>query len=149
MPAPTPVANFIDALTKFIPADMLTIYVSVLAFLYGGGVSGTTFDGGWYPHVGTNPWDFWLVIVLLICTPLWVIGLRYVATPTGQPYIWPIWASIAGLVAFYVYVMCLEDVFTPSTGHTALFGVVAILVSPVLGFANLVVTRRWPSQGVP
>ena len=161
-----PAADFADKVTKFIPGDVLTIFLSGIAAIHGAFLNiSTSCVGGAVQSAATSIVSmplagvlsasnatgaqevstrlFWACIVFI---PVYSIGLRYIASPNGEAFIWPIWGMLAGLIAFWIYASMIGDVlFGCPTIVTTL---VIIFTSPLLALVNEIVAKRFPKQAI-
>lgn len=123
----------IRTLTTYIPTEILTLYVAVLAAL-GGGVEGGTIK----PNL--SRWiAFW---TFLVATPAvtWIVYATKVmvagkAIP-GTPSKWPLWEMAAGSIAYFAWAFALPG--SPFGAFTvwyssAVAGLVVLVTSTVLG----------------
>jgi hypothetical protein len=154
-PAPvSPVSNaaqqlvsVLNTLAKFIPGDILTIYLGIEAAIKSG-----------YPLPSTNQipveaqklaqFDFWFCFIF---TVIWIFLLRFVsARAANSKFIPPIWAAIAGVSAFAMYA-CAVDTFwlnPPTLGppNTVFIAIGVTLVTALLTLFNKVVGVAFPDQ---
>ncbi len=119
----------IRILTTYIPTEILTLYVAVLAALQ----PSTTLA------VASPSWAiFWW---FLIATPL-VIWLVYITKAKSEgkpvpwaPLKWPLWEMAAGAIAYVAWAFALPN--TPFASlpwySTGLAGVIVLIASTVLG----------------
>jgi hypothetical protein len=155
-PTPAPPANtaqqlasVLNTLSKFIPGDILTLYLGVEAAIKSG-----------YPIQQTNvipteaqrlaQYDFWFCIVF---TVVWIVLLRWVsARAANTQFVPPIWPAIAGLLAFAMYA-CAVDIFwlnppTLTLPNTVFIAIGVTLVTSVLTMLNKVIGIAFPDQMV-
>ncbi|MEA2719317.1 MAG: hypothetical protein QOJ39_1181 [Candidatus Eremiobacteraeota bacterium] len=147
--APKKLSDFLDAITKFIPGDILTIFLAAEAAIRGAGV-----------HVDTTKntikIDSWasqdIIVTMILCgllIPFWITALRFIDGRTPLLAVWPI---IAGLVAYVVYIFGAETIVLnppkadPSTAIATTLTV--IFIAPLLALVNQIIYKRWPTQAV-
>jgi hypothetical protein len=115
-------------LSGYIPTEILTLYVAVVAALH-------------VPNHPSTPTEWSAFWAFLVATPI-VVWLVYAAKckALGEhlPFnfrVWPLWEMIAATVAYCAWAMALPD--TPFTTipwySSALSGIVVLVASTVLG----------------
>jgi hypothetical protein len=121
------------AVTTYIPTEVLTVYVAVLAAL-----AGSTANAGWGA-----------LIAFLVATPI-VVWLTYAAqVRTAKGHLptaleeWPRWEMLFGSIAFLAWAFALPQ--TPFAGFDwytpALAGVAVLIVTTGLGLLAPVVAQ--------
>ena len=118
--------NALSALIKYIPTEIVTLYVATLS---AAPVLKTIDDTKNYPEV-----IYWLYIVLtpLLFLLIYISGLRTVGTALPPVLQWPWWKAIASTVAFAVWALAVPGnaYIKPEAG--ALAGLAALFVSTLL-----------------
>jgi hypothetical protein len=126
-PAATTVDTAVNVLTGYIPAEILTGYVAVLAALNGS------------PKLMKVEWiAFW---IFLVATPvvLWIVyatKIKGAGKPLPFSYSsWPLWEMAASTVAFFAWAFALpNNPFTTLDWYSAPIAALVVLVaSSVLG----------------
>jgi hypothetical protein len=169
------VTDAINKVAKFIPGDLLTIYLSGLAAIRTafpnaaavcpaagapnavataaptgapGGVSGMlSHMAGATPSISqASTLAMEIFVACLVFVPVYVIGLRFINTPAGQPFVVPYWGVLAGWIAFWIYAMGVDNIWFGCTGVNATL--LIFFVSPLLAFLNEIVAKLWPEQAM-
>ena len=127
-----PVTTALSAIAAYIPTEVLTLYVAVLAATRGGGDESTQ---------GPTTGDWVAVWAFLVGTPVvvWLLYAAKVRTANKplplSPSRWPRWEMFAATVAFVAWAVALPQ--TPfadfSWYSAALAGVIVLVVSGLLG----------------
>jgi hypothetical protein len=131
--AATTIASTQATVTTYIPTEVLTVYVAVLAAL-----AGSTTNAGWAALVG-----------FLIATPI-VVWLSYAAqVKTAKGHLptalqeWPRWEMLFGSIAFLAWAFALPQ--TPFAGFKwytpAIAGVAVLIISTGLGLLAPIVPQ--------
>ena len=149
---PPSVPDWVGRITKFIPGDILTIFLACISAIHGANpnitakcspASVVASSISLTSAQDLASWVFWACLGL---TPLYVFGMRYLSTKAGDPFIWPIWGAIAGMAAFWIYATMIGDVLLRCpTVVTTLF---LIFIAPLLFFINELIAKSIPSQAV-
>jgi hypothetical protein len=120
----------LDAISKFIPTEMLAPYVAFLAYSA-------------EQHTLSSESVYWWFV---IATPLVAIFFQYARSAiNNQP--WPAiiavaWRAIAATVAFSVWGLAPPgSAFQAGVGGPAVAGLAAVIVSPVLTGADAIVLK--------
>lgn len=116
-------------LTTYIPTEILTLYVAVLAALQQSTTASVT-SPSWAVF-----WGF------LIATPIvnWVVYITKVKTAgrpiPWAPWKWPLWEMAAGTIAYVAWAFALPPTPFASLAwySTGLAGIVVLIASTVLG----------------
>jgi hypothetical protein len=142
-------ASALTQISKFIPGDVVTLYITLIGLVRNAsGSSSSTLSISTAALSQTDA----IYISCVVLTPLWVIAVRYISTKAGEPFIWPIWPSIAATLAFVIYGLACNSLWSPGVGPFSLPpGLTQGLVffsSPILALLNEVVGRRLPTQRV-
>jgi hypothetical protein len=151
------VTDFVTTLVKFIPGDVLTLYISALTWIRAGYAPmpkaidqppPPPLPPVWAVHEARSCFIF-----CIIATPVWIFGLRFIAARSaGVPYIIPWWPAIAGAAAFYAYSFSVDTVWrTPPNAPPSVLTHALIFVaaaSLVLYFLNMLVGVIWKDQQV-
>lgn len=152
------VIDFVTTLVKFIPADVLTLYISALTWIRAGYAPMPNpkdqppppppLPPDWAVHEARS----WFIFCI-VATPVWILGLRFIAARSaGIPYIIPWWAAIAGTAGFYAYSFSVDNIWrTPPNAPPAVLTHALIFVaaaSLVLTFLNMIVGAIWKDQQV-
>jgi hypothetical protein len=123
--------------TTYIPTEVLTLYVAVVAALQ--------------PAGATPAWiTFWC---FLICTPVVVWVVYAIKAKTAKsPFpaairTWPLWEMIAGSIAYVAWAFALPGSPFASWAHysAALAGVIVLVASTILGLLAPLFARSIPS----
>ncbi len=145
-PAPTQVDTTLNVLFNYIPTEVLTLYVAVLAAIQPG-VSSTALAAPAQssvpplvlPAAAPNLWiPFW---IFLVATPIvsWLVfAAKIKAAQKPIPIrmrTWPMWEMFAATLAFVAWAFALPS--TPFSSlawySTGLAGIVVLIVSTLLG----------------
>jgi hypothetical protein len=119
------VSNAINVIAAYIPTEILTVYVAVLAALR-------------HPSQASTPDVFY---AFLAATPV-VVWLIFAAKVKGAgktlpclPAQWPIWEMVAASISFIAWALTLSDnPFANSSWYSSsLSGIVVLIVSTLLG----------------
>ncbi len=127
---PTRTTQAFDALSKFIPAELLAPYVALLAY--------SAQEGA--PPAASLYWWF------VIATPLVTVFFLY-AKHAAEDRPWPpampvVWRAFAATVAFAVWGLAPPgSAFQAGVGGPALAGILAFIVSPFLSALDAIVLR--------
>jgi hypothetical protein len=131
-PAPaTPTAdtNQLNALTNYIPGDVLTFYLGASAAITGWAAT----------HANTSetlllpqPYNTYSLVVFLIClfaAPLWAYFSAQNACPTNVKLTWQAWGwpVIAAPIAFAAYSLAIPSTWFSNLGNASLFATFAVL----------------------
>lgn len=123
-------SDSLDALSKFIPTEMLAPYVAFLAYASQNTV--LTAEGVYFSFV--------------IITPLAALFFQY-AKSAKNDLPWPelkavIWRSIAATAAFAVWALAPPgSAYQATIGGPAVAGLAAVIVSPILTGADAIVLK--------
>lgn len=126
-PAPAPVDTTFNVLFGYIPTEVLTLYVAVLAAVQEPGkVTPVDWTAFWSFLVAT-PLVVWLVFGAKLKTANKPLPLSYSS--------WPIWEMFAATVAYAAWAFALpHSPFTDYTWYSsALSGLAVLVVSTLLG----------------
>jgi len=130
------VSNALTALVRYVPTEVVIIYIAAVAALP---QFKQVFSGF------TPAWIYWGFICL---TPLMFALLFYnrlavtaQAFPSWQQYPW--WKTIASTIAFAVWALAVpNNPYFQGTGESALAGLAALLVSTMLTLIEPIVERK-------
>src|SRR6478672_4369118 len=127
------VTSALNVIVAYIPTEILTLYVAVLAALGSPGPAKKVTLG--------MVIAFW---AFLACTPLTVWLLYAVKVVSGgkqlpaSPPQWPVWEMIAGTIAYAVWAFAMPNNPFAGTGwySSAIAGVVVLVVSTLIGLVS-------------
>lgn len=123
-------SDSLDALSKFIPTEMLAPYVAFLAYAS--------------QNDALSPESIYLWFV--VATPIVALFFQY-AKSAKNDMPWPdlravIWRSIAATVAFAVWALAPPgSAYQAGVGGPAVAGLVAVIISPILTGADAIVLK--------
>lgn len=152
-PSAKAVSDYLATLAKFIPGDVLALFVSIGQLIRTGYRINPKIPDLAVPPDWARELTKEAFIACLIFTPLWVIAVRFIDSKgSGKPFIWPIWAAIAGALAFAAYAYGIDTVWlNPPTLPQQIAVRAAIMVAfsaVVLTIINRLVGAIWPNQQV-
>ena len=141
---PKPVSDYLSALAKFIPGDVLAAFLTFEAALRAAApYDATSHKSDWAIGVAHTA-----VFVGMELALAYVVALRYLSTvadPAKPKFVWPIWPAIGGAIAFVVYALETDTVWylTPSAPASKGFSAAAfvILTALVLPLVNLLMPK--------
>ena len=133
-------SSALAAIAAYIPTEVLTVYVAILA-TFGVAVPAGEGSSGTQGLVATAPTPVVLYLVFLVLAPLVVWGLYAAkARQAGRKLpvslgAWPKWEMFAGAVAYAIWAAALPASPLGAFGwfNQAAAGVVALIVSMLLG----------------
>ncbi|MDY7091629.1 MAG: hypothetical protein SX243_01520 [Acidobacteriota bacterium] len=111
----------LDVIMAYIPTEILTVYVPVLAMLETTAGKVVGFQG------------------FLIATPIvvWLLFAAKLRTASGtlplNPKAWPWWEMVAATLAFFVWACALDDNAVPLAINESLAGILVLISAPALG----------------
>ena len=114
-----------NVLFGYIPTEVITLYVSVLAAI------GAESAGNSGEKIA-----FW---AFLVATPIvtWLVyGIKVMATGKPAPLAfktWPVWEMVAGTIAFFAWALAMPNAPFSESYSQALAGVGVLIASTVLG----------------
>jgi hypothetical protein len=135
------VTSAINLIVTYIPTEVVTLYVAVVATLQGDGRCVTRPEWiAFYCFVVATPIFVWL---------LYAAKVRSAGKPLpASPRTWPLWEMVAATVAYAAWAFALPkspfryfDWYSP-----ALAGVLVLIVTTLLGLLATIVPRTLPPQ---
>lgn len=135
-PAQSDVTAALKAIASYIPSEVLTVYVGVLAALQ---------NGNKLPPSALTA--FWIFVFV---TPA-VVWLVYAAKvrAAGKPLpwaltLWPVWEMSAATIAFAAWGIALPDnPFKESSWYSsALAGILVVIISTALGLIAPIIQKK-------
>ncbi len=125
-----------DALSKFIPAEMLAPYVAFLAYSAEHGA----------PPAESVYW--WFVVATPLVTAFFLFAKHAADDRPWPPMAAVIWRSLAAAVAFAVWGLAPPgSAFQAGVGGPAIAGLAAVIVSPLLTGMDVIVLRLMGVRG--
>lgn len=125
--AQTDVTAALKAIASYVPTEVLTVYVAVIATLQAGNGMGTTGVLAFWIFLAMTPIVVWLVFAA---------KLRAGGQPLPWPvHTWPLWEMSAAAVAFAAWALALPDnPFKASAWYSpGVAGVGVLIASMTLG----------------
>jgi len=145
LPSPSGVETALQTLTTYIPTEVLTLYVAVIAALASGKGHAGPVNGSWpafWFFLGVTPAAAWIAFATKI---------RAVDASKPlplRPRSWPLWEMIAGTIAYAAWAFALPN--APFAGEgwysPALAGVIVLVTSAILGLVAPLMQRPLPTQ---
>ena len=140
-------AGVLNTLTKFIPGDILTLYLGLQSAIKSAFGPLTTITG----RATTSAliaFGFCLVFTIF-----WILAMRLVSSRATQtPFIFPLWPLVAGVLAFSAYAFGSDCILVNTTAadHATAFWAAffVTIVSAALALLNRVVQAVSPDQAV-
>jgi hypothetical protein len=134
------VASQVQVIATYIPTEVITLYVAVLAALHN-------------QKQGPDKSDWIAFTVFVICTPI-IVWLSYAGKVRAAdkplpilPWKWPLWEMIAASIAFVAWAFSLPN--SPFSSYSwynaAIAGVAVLVASTGLGLLAPVVQRPLPT----
>ena len=145
-PTPTPQTDVTKALAQiasYIPTEILTLYVAVLAAIRNP-----------QSNSSSGQWGAFVICQLATPTAVWLVyvaKLRQAKPPLSpEQRLLPVWEMVAGTVAYVAWAVNLPDtpVLAALGAPEALAGIVVLAVATVLGLvASVVLPLPEPDEG--
>ncbi len=145
-PAPTaesnPVSNALSALSKYIPTEVITLYVALV------GVTAALPEGQTFITQRTLYWVFGAATPLLLLLLFW----SKLATDGKEipfaPLRWPWWKMIASFAAFMIWALAVPgSPYVTAESGAVLAGFGAVVVSFFLSVLEPIIQRILPVPG--
>lgn len=136
----TPLATALEAIVAYIPTEIVTTYVAVLAAINDGGRSQSGQWVAFWAFAVVTPVTVWIVFA----TKIRAAGEPLPLTPTA----WPMWELAAASIAFVAWAYALpESPFSSFTWYRpALATVVILVVTFALGLVAPLFQPRAPTR---
>ena len=141
---PPPQNQVLDFLTKYIPGEVIALYIPVVAALPAIAKLDERF-----PAVVTGKWVY---LGFVVASPFLFLFIYMTKAPRDEllrlknPMKWPIFRMLAALIAFAVWALAVPD--NPILGTNALGALLAGVLAPVVSFflsgIELIRTRLFP-----
>jgi hypothetical protein len=136
------VTSAINLIVTYIPTEVVTLYVAVVATLQGDDRHVTRPEWiAFFCFVAATPLFVWL---------LYAAKVRSAGKPLpASPRTWPLWEMVAATVAYAAWVFALpKSPFRsfPDWYSPALAGVLVLIVTTLLGLLATIVPRTLPPQ---
>lgn len=141
------IAGALNTFTKFIPGDVLTLYLGLQAGIKSAFGPLTTITGRATTAALIS------FGCCMIFTVFWIIAMRVVsARATQTPFVFPLWPLFAGVLAFSAYAFGSDCILVNTTAadHATTFWAAffVTVISAVLALLNRVVQVVFPDQAV-